>query len=252
MRIGRVSLAAACTLAVTLSACSSSGGGSTPQQSTGPAADLSSSLRSGVHGISSAHFVVDASFGGQPLTASGDETLAGGKLTALQASAHLPGGLGAAKIVVADGVTYAELPASLRSGNKPWQKLSADSSNPVVAQLAGFVDAALAAAGLGTLPDVVTAGSSVTKEGTTKIAGTTTTHYTLTIAPARLPSSLTKTADLGSKPIPADIYLDKSDRPIRVHVSLTIGGQGTDTTVTFSKFGQPVTIQPPPAGQVSG
>lgn len=244
--------------AVLLTSCTSSGNRSGDKSSTassssataGHSTDLAKSIRTGIGTLRSAHFTVDSKIGGQPLTGAGDQQLNGGRLTALAAQATLPGGLGNVALVVIGGKTYAKLPKPLADATKPWTLIRSDSSNGVVKQLAEYVDAALTGASLGNLGAVAEAAKSVENLGAAAVDGTATTHYKIVVDPAKLPSDLAS-AGLGDKAIPADLYLDKSGRPVKIRVALTVSGQATDTTVVFSRFDAPVSIQEPPANQVA-
>lgn len=228
----------------------SSGARSSAPGSSSASADISAlvaKLKAGVRPLKSAHFTISAKVGGEPLTGAGDQKLDAGRLTALKAGADVPGGVGNVSIVVVGAKRYVKLPAPFATKQKPWVPITADSTNVIVKQLAGFVDAALSAASLGSLPDITSATTKLTNKGTS--AGTT--HYALVIDPAKLPGNLSTTAALGTKPIPAELYVDSSGRPVKVQVALSVLGQSTDTTVTFSDFDAPVSVAAPPAGQIA-
>lgn len=248
-------IALAAVSAVLLASCTSddkAGDKSSPPASASAAgksvaaAELARTLEAGIGPLKSAHFTVDSQVGGQPLTGTGDQQLDGGELTALAAQAALPGGLGQVELVVTGGKSYAKLPRGLANATKPWTLITADNPNVIVKQLASFVDAALTATSLGNLGDVVGATKSIRDVGAETVGATATTHYKIVVDPAGLPS-----AGLGDKPIPADLYLDKSGRPIKIRVALTVSGQATNTTIVFSKFDAPVSIQAPPASQIA-
>ena len=212
---------------------------------------LVDSLTRGIGSIRTARFTVRSQLVGQSVTGSGDEVLAGGRLTGLSATATLPGSLGDVALVVTGGRTFAKLPKALSSSPKPWTAITADSSNPVVAQLASFVDTALTAASLDNLAHVAGAASSVRDLGAATVGGVAATHFRVQVDPTRLPSSLAGKAGLGTASIPAEIWVDAKGRPVQVRVALKVSGSATDTTIGFSRFDAPVTVTAPPASQVA-
>lgn len=259
----RLTALLALPLAVALVSCSG-GGHSTKKaaKSTGttqsgqaqgkpvdPAA-LVTLLEAGVASITSAHFDLSVKIAGQLLTGAGDQKITGGKLSALQAEAALPGQLGNVEVIVADGNTYAKVPKALASTKKPWTLISAASSNPLVAQLASFLGSGLTPASLDKLGDLAGAADSVRDLGPATVNGTPTTHYRVVINPAKLPPAIRSMAVLSTSPIPAELYTDARGRPIKIQVATTVLGQATDTTIEFSRFGEPVTITAPAADQV--
>jgi hypothetical protein len=69
--------------------------------------------------------------------------------------------------------------------------------------------------------------------------------------PAALPARQHMPAS-GVGTIPVQLYLDSTDRPVRVSDQVTVQGQKVATDVVFSRYDEPVTITAPPAGQVGG
>ncbi|MDQ2796662.1 MAG: hypothetical protein M3Y06_05805 [Actinomycetota bacterium] len=261
----RYSAVIALSLAFVLPSCSSSGsphGKKRAPNSTSAAspaaqgtrvdaATLAKRLETGIGSISSAHFTINAKIAGRAISGTGDQEVDAGKLTALDAKATLPGGLGDVELLVAASQTYAKLPKGLSTGTKPWTAVTASSSNPIVSQLASFTSTALAAASLGNLAPVAGAATDVRDLGPAMTSGIPTTHYRITVDPTRLPADVTANGGLGTASIPADLYVDESGRPIKIRVALSVVGSPTDATIEFSKFGAPVTITAPPADQIA-
>jgi hypothetical protein len=127
----------ALSLAVALTACSSStsgnGGGAKglPGMPT-DAAGLGNLMQSATATVTSAHISLDVNAAGQSVSGGGDEKLAAGKLVALDLTENLPSGAGELRIIIVDGKTYAKLPASMRTSAKPYSLVTENSSNPVV------------------------------------------------------------------------------------------------------------------------
>jgi LppX_LprAFG lipoprotein len=141
--------------------------------------------------------------------------------------------------------------------SKPWVALDA-------AQLG--VDAGDLAASQGADPTQgldLLAGLSDNAQatGTETVDGVTTTKYRGTITTAALTKNLPKaqvaeaTALMGSQQsIPVTVWVDDQNRARRMDLTFRLAQQGTQMTMnasyTFSKFGEPVSITPPPASQV--
>src|SRR5450631_103021 len=132
------------TVAV-LAACSTSGNGAKPSSSNNSgrtsaiaveltSAQLAVNLKS-TSIVTSAHITMSSTVGSQTiLTAEGDETAAGGKLTAMNLNEQI--GSSNMTILLTGGALYVKLPSSLNKSGKPWEKATAGSSNPVLKQLA--------------------------------------------------------------------------------------------------------------------
>lgn len=243
--------------AALLAACSSSSGGGSGVPSGMPtdAAGLGELLQSGTATITSAHITLELTLAGQKLTGSGDETLKNGELTGLDLTENLPGGQGAIEVVVVDGKTYAKLPASMNSSDKPWLVVTPDSSNQVIQQLASSLDTALSSASLGSVGTFTRAAKSVEGKGTANIGGVDTTHYKIIVDVAKLPADTPGKSELesnGLKEIPIDLYVDSQGRPVQISEELTLQGTSVSTKATVSDFNKPVTITAPPANQVGG
>src|SRR5206468_90812 len=105
-------------------ATSSSAGASSSSASSGPAVAsspeaLAGMLQQGLAATRSAHIGLRITSGGAAITGSGRETLAGGKLTALDLTETIPN-VGDLRLIQAAGKTYAKLPAKLNSSGKPF------------------------------------------------------------------------------------------------------------------------------------
>lgn len=247
-------------LAATLVACSSDGdskskdtapaGTSTAAQSP-EAVALTKKLQAGVATLRSAHFFINGTLAGEPLNGAGDQRLSGGKLDALNADVTLPGGVGRISVVVINGKAYAKLPPSLSDEKKPWVVISSKSANIVVQQVSDFVEVALTAASVGNLGELTSASTTVVYTGSATVGAVLATHYLLTVDPSKLPGSVADSDVLGTKPIPVDLYLDLTGRPVKVRAKLTVSDQPADITIVFSKFDEEVTVSAPPANLIA-
>ena len=154
---------------------------------------------------------------------------------------------------------------------KPWVKLSADEGIDVAGDLSGGMGDATALLDL--LRD---SGATVTDEGSVDIDGETTQHFHATISAADALASAPAESkgkaeefihELGVDPatveIPMDVYVDGEGRVRRLEMTFdgaTFAGlDGTESlpdgpivfTLDFLELGESVTIDLPPADQVS-
>lgn len=226
-------------------------GGAAP---TTPAA-LRQAMQSAVQRVTSAHLAITATVAGQSLTGAGDERLSDGKVTGLTATEKLPAGTGTVQIIVVGGKTYVKLPRALNPTGKPYLVVRPNSSNPVIRQIAGALDSAVSSASMQDVEAFVGAARAVRNDGPAMVDGVRTTHYTVVVDAAKLPAALPARQHMpasGVGTIPVQLYLDSTDRPVRVSDQVTVQGQKVATDVVFSRYDEPVTITAPPAGQVGG
>jgi LppX_LprAFG lipoprotein len=163
-----------------------------------------------------------------------------------------------ADVRLVDKVAYVNMPflASKLPSGKPWLKLDLRS-------LAG-------SAGLGSVSQSdpqqylqqLLASKNTQTVGTDTIAGEKMTHYRTTIDPSArlgaLPADVRAAArkalkQLGTKGIPADVWVDSQGLLRRESVSLAFGqalqGASMSMTMNFHDFGTPVDVAAPPADQ---
>jgi hypothetical protein len=174
----------------------------------------------------------------------------------------LGGATGGAKIpasvpvVVTGGVAYVHAPSvatQLQAGAE-WIKFTAGAIPSSVSSLVN------PKALTGLTPQKVIAVASVHRIGKASVRGTSTTHYTVTLAAAKVPG-LSKTAKtIGVSTVKAQVYVDSSGYVRRVstavaNVKLQQGAAGASVSfqVDLFDFGAPVTVTKPPASKtVSG
>jgi hypothetical protein len=239
-----------------LTACSSSGGGggaNVPAGMPTDAAGLGTLLRTAVSKITSAHIALDITLAGQTLTGNGDETLASGQLTGLDLTENLPNGGGVIQVIMVDGKTYAKLPPTMNSSDKPYLLVSDSSSNAIVRQLSASLDSALSSASLGSVSTFTHAAKSVAVKGSETVNGVQTVHYSIVVDVTKLPDSLPGKSELiqsGINTLPLELYVDPAGRPVEVTEQFTAQGQKVSTKSTVSDYNKPVTITAPPADQV--
>jgi hypothetical protein len=218
-------------------------------------ADLATKLQAGSRNVTSAHITLSSKVGNQSvLTAQGDETLADRKLTAMSLSEQV--GPLHLTILFVDGGVYLKLPSNLNQSGKPWVKATAESSSPVLRQLASLASSVEQSASLSQYGSFAAAASSLKTVGVERVNGAPATHYSLMVAVTKVPSSAftqaTKAAleKAGVTEIPEDLWVDEQGRPVKGSNRFTVHGQVVTSAFTMSRFNKPVTITVPPASQL--
>ncbi len=167
----------------------------------------------------------------------------------------LPSLGGRVRVLSTGGVVYAALPpaiASFLGGGKPWVSTGLDRLAGSAAPLGGALttDPAQQLASLQAVRD------DARLVGPEPVDGTPTTHDAATVDLDRVPATSDSAsrpaldrvkAKLGTSTLPVDVWIDEQGRLRRV--AQTVGR--TTTTVTFSDFGVPAPVVPPPADQVA-
>ena len=218
-------------------------------------AELAVNLKS-TSTVTSAHITMSSKLGTQTvLTAQGDETAAGGKLTAMNLNEQI--GSSTMTILLTGGALYVKLPGTLNKSGKPWEKASAESSNPVLKQLASTLSSIEQSASLDQYGSMAQAASSLKTIGTEQVNGVVATHYSLMVDVSKIhgaaftQAAKTALAQARITKIPVDVWVDSHKRPVKMSEKFTLKGQIVSTEATVSRYNQPVTITAPPANQVS-
>ena len=147
-------------------------------------------------------------------------------------------------------------------GGKPWLLIDPErlrqSSNPVAQQLADTAQSPISQFAI-----VQGAGADTRVVGSEQVNGAEATHYTSTLDlnkavgstpdPAAKASLKAYAAKIGWT-VPADLWIDKQGRLAKlvlrnIHAGGATGGPSASVSLTFSGFGQPVSISAPPADQ---
>lgn len=134
MSVARLAACGSSTGKATTSAASPSSTTAKPT-ATGPMtpARLATTLMAGSNTVTSGHISLSTTYGGEKvLSAEGDETLSGGKLTAMRIDEKV--GPASLTLMIVDKVAYVKMPASVVKNGKPWVKATASSTNPENAQ----------------------------------------------------------------------------------------------------------------------
>jgi hypothetical protein len=203
---------------------------SSPETTTPPAGDLDGSgiatkMITALAKAGSGRFdmVSSGSAGGQQvtMTAKSEFVVVNGGMDS-KATMTIAGGT--MDVISVGGVMYMKGVFKAKNG-KPWVKIDPNATDSFSKQMAPQLKSA---ADLRSQVEVYQ-GSTATLVGTD--AGVR--HYRLT--------------GVSSAPTqPFDIYLDSQDRPVKV----TTSSSSVDMTITYSGFGEPVTVSAPPDDQV--
>lgn len=154
-------------------------------------------------------------------------------------------------IALNDGAeTYLKAP-SLQIAT--WTKVEANSSNPMIAAMAGTLDTMKGAMSPTASLALYAEADDFTKAGVETIDGVTTTKYTGTIPGSAMSEMVSSAAGPSSsmpavKDSPVEIWLDDKDQPIKVVTTTDMSGKSLTTTVTYSDFGSPIKVEAPQAG----
>lgn len=156
-------------------------------------------------------------------------------------------GAGTVEAIVLDGLFY--IKSAQISGEK-WLKVdprAKDGLGALVGSLGGNSDPAK-------LLQVMNKASAVTDEGTEEVGGVETTKYHVVLPREAFAETLGDNPQI-TQLLPANVEFDMwvdADDLVRKQVSeLTVGGQKTASTITYSGFGEPVDIEAPPASETT-
>jgi hypothetical protein len=249
-----------------LAACSTASNGAKPPSSNNSgktaaiavqltSAELAVNLKS-TSSVTSARITMLSKLGNQTvLTAQGDETAAGGKLSAMKLNEQI--GSSNMTILLTGGALYVKLPGTLNKSGKPWEKADTGSSNPALRQLASTLSSLKQSASLDRYAAMTQAASSLRTIGTIQVNGAAATHYSMMVDVTKIHGSgITEAAKAAMAQarmtkIPVYMWVDTHNRPVKMSEKFTVKGQIVSFAATISKFNEPVTITAPPASQVS-
>lgn len=206
---------------------------------------LAATMRKGMAGLTSAHVVVDAgALGGKSV---GDVSYSGGQATASDITLNAGG---KARIVTVGGTSYAMLPPGRNTTGKPWVVVSPTSSNEFVRALSSQVTISKAASSLPAIADVVANAAAVSDKGQVSAGH----HYAMQVDPAKVGDATlgSMLRDLGENPVPVQLVLDKTGRPVLIKIAVALGTQNFAIVITVSRFNAPLHISAPPSSQVTG
>ena len=177
------------------------------------------------------------------------ETSADGRVKGNTTEMSMKTGDGSQEVVVKDGFTY--IKSAVLQTEKPWLKIDPKASTGIgkmMGDLGGNSDPAK-------LSEVFAKAVSV--KATDKVEttdGVDTMMYKLSLPSAAITENLGLPAEFTKmmpKTIDYDVWVDEADRMRKMNMQMEVMGQKTTTEMVFSKYGEDVTIEAPPADQVT-
>jgi hypothetical protein len=242
----------AAALAVTMSAC---GADNTATDTAASGRDVAAALTpanftqsvtAAQKAVKSAHMDATVTFGGQQGSISGDFSGSPDEPSSMAMDMRLKVAGKDVEIRLVKQVLYVHAPGMPGHSSKPWLKLDlSDPSNP----LSSILDSANPKS----FTSYLQAVKGFKDRGAETVDGVSTRHYTVTIvtAKAMADSPAFKGQDLSKlglpKTVTGDVWLNSDNLPVKMVVA--IGSLGS-FEAHFSKYGEPVSIDAPPANQV--
>lgn len=209
-------------------------------------ANFTQQLTAAQQQVGSAHVEATLDFSGQQGTVSGDFAGFGGlgdlmmDTTVDVAGQHL-------SLLVVDSTVYLRGAGLSSDPSKPWVRVDLDDPKNPLSSLLDSADPANFSAYLEGVQDLESRGAET-------VDGVQTQHYTATIDTDTMlkANSMFGGQDAASLHMPAqittDVWVDDKNLPVEVAVSL---GDAGSLEAHFSQYGEPVSVQAPPAGQVT-
>ncbi|MFI5592803.1 hypothetical protein ACIA5G_47675 [Amycolatopsis sp. NPDC051758] len=224
---------------------------------TKPATDatqLAAAVRTGISTTPTATFTMDAEFGPTGKTATGALEFDG-------STSNLTITVDGSETRVLGQRTFTHPPQSGIPG-KPWIGTDPGNPDPIAQAAAASVPVIVKLPDLGrALTEIDRAGRIVSADQAT-LHDQPATHYRLEIDAAKAPDLFPEFAEppIDGKPakpvtakLPAELWLDTAQRPVRFTIDLTPGfaaGNSVKGTTDYRDWGDPVDIPAPPADQV--
>ena len=210
---------------------------------------LQASMHTALTSVTSTAVTIDA--GGLIAATTGHITLDNGSATASDIT--IGTGADATRVITVGSTAYAKLPAGQNTTGKPYLKVSESSSNEFVRGLASDLQILQATYSLGDLVDLLASATGFTDNGATQLAGAAAHEYSFDVVGDAQGSNLQKQlASLASAPVPVQLWTNAQNLPVKVVLTVKIGGASLPVTATLGSFNALVTITAPPSSEVSG
>ena len=249
-------------------AASAQGAGGAPQGSPGQiktVADLGAIVQHNTGAKNAAHMTMTMNVSGMgAINASGDVKFGGGQ-TAEHMTMTMPS-IGDMEMIMIGTTSYVKVPSSMAgmpgmTSSKPWTKFDMNSMGAGTNSLGST-------ANLANQADPTQLISTITQAGTiTNVTHDSVgTHYTITVDMQKMIANLSGNnaaaqkqamSQWGIKSMPFDIWVNSDNLPVKITTDLAMGGMTgsassqVGVTVTYTNWGESVTIAAPPADQVS-
>ncbi len=166
------------------------------------------------------------------------------------------------QVLFVNNVFYMQIPSMSQVTGKPWLKVDpSDTSNPANKFFGSIVSSIKQNADPTQMLRNLEASGTLTGSDTEQLDGQSTTHYKITVNIDKMIANqtdptmkqlLTMAEQAGLHDYPVEVWLDSHDLPVRITINMPGLGAGTGglSTITYSNWGGPVTITPPPDDQV--
>jgi hypothetical protein len=261
-------LASALALTVSLAACGDKTAGSAQGDNGNEAATnlvaLAKQVGDRTAESNSAHMVFTGGAGGMQVKGEGDLKLGGSDpAISMNMDAGAQGQMG---MVFLDGVLYIKLPAGMVPSDKPWIKIdSKDKSNPMAQALGSLTDQMRQNADPRLALEQFQEAGTIESSAQEDLNGEETTHYKIKVDVEKLAANqqdptlkkaMQDAIESGLKDFPVELWLNGDDLPVRMIVEMPTADPTSGKSVPvkvqvdYSKWGEPVTIEAPPADQV--
>lgn len=255
MRVRTMLVGAVAAVAMAVSACGSSGSDSAG--ATGPVADLGNLLSQSVSHQNSAHFQMQTSLPGLGAE-TGSGAIQYGNPAAMDISLSTP--QGPMEMVMVGDALYIKNQAIAASAapGKPWLKLSLANN--------GAATVLLQNTDVSQMVKQLIAAGTVNSVSHEQLNGENTTHYSITVDVNKMSANQSDPtlkglynamSQAGMSTYTVDIWLNSQNLPVKA-VNTTPVADATSgktvpvvSTITFSDWGKAVTVQAPPADQVT-
>jgi hypothetical protein len=166
------------------------------------------------------------------------------------------------QVLLVNNVFYMQIPSLSQVTGKPWIKVDpSDSSNPANQFFGSIVSSIKQNADPTQMLKNLEAGGTLNGTDTEQLNGESTTHYKITVNIAKMIANqtdptmkqlLTMAEQAGLHDYPVEVWLDSHGLPVQTTINMPgIGASaGGLSTITYSNWGAPVSITPPPDDQV--
>src|ERR1700741_1036360 len=259
----------ALALAVSLAACAEESGTAQGEGSGGSEAAnnlvaLAKQVGDRTAESSTAHMVFTGGAGGVAVKGGGDIEV-GGDNPSIKMDMNT-GSMGTMSLILLDGVLYMKLPAELSPSAKPWIKIdSKGKSNPRAQVLGSLTEQMRQNADPRQAQEQFQEAGTIESSAKEELGGQQTTHYKITVdvqklaesqQDATLKNAMQEAIKSGLKDFPVELWVDEEGLPVRMAIEMPTADPTTGKTVPvqvqvdYSKWGEPVDIQAPPADQV--
>lgn len=191
-------------------------------------------------------FTMTSETAGQQIRATGAAEFSGGGTPDARTTMQVGGQ--EIRVLTVDGLYYLKSP--ILQTPKPWLKVDPHASSGLGAMIGQL--------GGGTSPtgslEALFGASTVSRTGTETVGGTRTTEYRVVVPRKALLGAMHYPQQLASllpKKIGYDVWVDGHDLVRRMHMTMHLQGQSSQTDIRMGHYGDPVHVQAPPAAKTT-